>query len=537
MTHSPMRYLQLVSALLVGFLTCASASAVDFNWNVAGPADWNDGANWNPAGPPSGGGGNAAFVNNGGTAEISGDIADIQDIFVGDAGGTGTLNQSAGNTFQGTGSWMFVGQDAGSVGTYNLSGGTQGKDRLYVGQDGGTGTLNLSGSGVVGGGLLIVGVNGGSGTVAITETGSAQTSGNVEFHNASMSMTDDGLIDSGNEVWFGNGGGNSTTADIDSGVVEADTWIAIGRDGATGVVNLSGDAVMRKVAVNDGDDGNLTNSERSFITLGGVGSGGKGTLNISGNAIVESDTGMTVGESSNNTGIVNQSGGTVTVHDWTPAVEGNQPFGYSLTIGTELQDGSQNTGDNEYVLSGGTLNAETIVLNHGLFKKTGGVLNFTGFEMNGGTLSADVFPSDLVQDGGTTSPGNSPGTMTITGNYSLNSGDLFMEIEGTGAGTGYDQLIVTGDVSLAGDLTLAGAYVPVFGESFTLIDNQGSNAISGGFTGLAEGSTVVFNGVGLSVSYLGGDGNDFVLTAVPEPAALALLAIGSLGWIVRRRRR
>jgi hypothetical protein len=493
-------------------LSATPAGAVDFQWNVAGPADWNVGTNWNPEGPPSGGGGDHGFVNNGGTAVISADIPDIQDIFVGAGAGTsGTLNQTGGSTFQGTGSWAFVGQNGGT-GVYNLSGGTANKERLYIGrQAGGNGTLNLSGTGVVGGALFISGVEGAVGTVNITETGSINTTGNVEFWNAQVTITDDALVKSGNEVWVGQAGGNSATLNQNSGTIEADTWIAIGRDSSTGVVNLSGTATMRKI--NTGSD----NSDGSFIVLGGLGTGGTGTLNISENAVVHSDTGMLLNETAGQRGIVNQSGGTVTVNDFTP--QDFQP-----TYGASLSLDPNGHGQGEYHLSGGSLTAETVLV--------GGSV----FDMTGGTFSATNFMGNLTQGGGTLSPGTSPGTMTVTGNYSLNSGDLFMELDGLTAGTEYDQLIVTGNVSLAGDLALDVGFSPSLGDMFTIINNQGANAISGMFS---QGSSISAGGFLFGINYGGGDGNDVVLTVVPEPstALLSLVMTGLITIAVQRRQR
>ena len=53
---------------------------------------------------------------------------------------------------------------------------------------------------------------------------------------------------------------------------------------------------------------------------------------------------------------------------------------------------------------------------------------------------------------GTVSPGNSPGTLTIVGNYTQgSSGNLAMEIAGP---NNFDRLVVSGTASLAGTLTV-----------------------------------------------------------------------------------
>lgn len=497
-----------LAILAVASFLAVPGYAIDFNWNVAGPADWNVGTNWDPEGPPSGGGGNHAFVNNGGTAEISADIADIQDIFVGAGAGTsGTVNQTGGSTFQGTGSWMFVGQDGGT-GTYNLSGGTQNKARLFIGrQAGGFGTFNMNGTGVVDNEELNVGVEGAFGMAHLSDSAVVTTTGLVQVQNGMMTVTDDASIVADGEFWVGQGGNNSGTLNMNSGSIESDEWIAIGRDSSTGIVNLSGDARLAKTGDND-----------RFITLGGLGSGNGGFVNVRDNAVLESSTGIVLSETAGRFGIINQSGGTVTSHDFV-----NENFGKSLYV--DYSGG----GLGQYHLSGGTLNAETIDATTGVFN------------MIGGTLHAVTFEGNLNQNGGTVAPGSSPGTMTITGNYSLNSGDLNIEIEGLDPGTGYDQLIVTGDVSLAGSLSLAVSIAVSelnIGDLFTIIDNQGPNAVSGMFNGLAEGAMLESGGIPFSISYLGGSGNDVVLTALaPEPASAVLFGLAVLGAIGAFRRR
>jgi hypothetical protein len=77
-------------------------------------------------------------------------------------------------------------------------------------------------------------------------------------------------------------------------------------------------------------------------------------------------------------------------------------------------------------------------------------------------------------------------------------------------------LTVAGSVDLTGvDLVFSGAYVPVLGNTFTIVDNDGADAIIGTFNGLPEGGAIPnFLGSGLYavITYTGGDGNDVTLT-------------------------
>lgn len=54
---------------------------------------------------------------------------------------------------------------------------------------------------------------------------------------------------------------------------------------------------------------------------------------------------------------------------------------------------------------------------------------------------------------------------------------------------------------------------PTNGEVFTLIDNDGVDAVTGTFAGYPEGASYVSGPVTLTISYVGGDGNDVVFTA------------------------
>jgi len=127
-------------------------------------------------------------------------------------------------------------------------------------------------------------------------------------------------------------------------------------------------------------------------------------------------------------------------------------------------------------------------------------------------------------------PGGDP--VVIPGNYTQSvTGVLIEQIAGhTGAGvygtpgTDYGQLVITGNVALNGSLQvqLLGGFLPTLGQQFLIINNLGSQPVTGTFTGLAEGAEVSAGSYIFTISYVGGDGNDVVLTAVTQPRVLTL---------------
>ena len=64
------------------------------------------------------------------------------------------------------------------------------------------------------------------------------------------------------------------------------------------------------------------------------------------------------------------------------------------------------------------------------------------------------------------------------------------------------------------NLSLVNGFIPVVGQQYKIIDNQGPSAVTGKFFGpINEGGTITLNQhYKFSVSYAGGDGNDVVLT-------------------------
>ncbi|MEA2572458.1 MAG: hypothetical protein QOI24_4459 [Acidobacteriota bacterium] len=101
-----------------------------------------------------------------------------------------------------------------------------------------------------------------------------------------------------------------------------------------------------------------------------------------------------------------------------------------------------------------------------------------------------------------------------------------IDLRGATPGSGYDQLKVNGTVATQNaylTVNVGGGFTPAPGQQFVIIDNDGSDAVSGNFnsfcfgcfgTQYTEGATITTGGFSFRISYHGGTGNDVVLTAI-----------------------
>jgi hypothetical protein len=171
---------------------------------------------------------------------------------------------------------------------------------------------------------------------------------------------------------------------------------------------------------------------------------------------------------------------------------GSAPFSVT-TSATHTLNGPTITTVADLNLTGGALNLQsgavnvsgTVSIGSGTTLTAGGA-SLTAGTMNiasGGTLAgAGLLTVNNVSNSGFVSPGQSPGILTITGNYTQTStGVLAMEIGGTTPGpTGHDQLVVGGTATLDGTLNASfiNGFSPGATDFFTLIQ---AGSVSGTF--------------------------------------------------------
>jgi hypothetical protein len=184
-----------------------------------------------------------------------------------------------------------------------------------------------------------------------------------------------------------------------------------------------------------------------------------------------------------------------------------------------------------------------------------------------GSISGDAIVNDgalrgsgailgnVLATAGIVAPGGlADGTTAVlsTGGFNLMSGaTLQIELGGTTAGTGYDQIRATGGgLSLAGNLqgSLINNFAIAGNQAFFIAVQDGAAPVGATFNGMAEGASVMIGGHNFTLTYqanfeaVGGPsllgGNDVAL-AIPEPGSFVSLlgGFGMLAGLQRFRRR
>jgi autotransporter-associated beta strand protein len=233
------------------------------------------------------------------------------------------------------------------------------------------------------------------------------------------------------------------------------------------------------------DAGTLTIDAGSLLDWAGQSgtvSSGTGGIVANGTVKFDSPTGFTVANVISGSGKLTQSGpGTVTL-------TGNNPFAGLTTVagGSLVIDGSL---AGSVTVAAGTL---------------GGVGSVTGSVVITGYLAPG--------DGSSATGQLAVGSLSFT---AAAPSAVNIDLNGSAAGTGYDQVVATGSVDLTGAaLNLSIGFAAPVGAQFVIVDNRGGSAVTGTFTDLAEGQTLTVGGQRFHITYHGGDGNDVVLTRV-----------------------
>lgn len=204
----------------------------------------------------------------------------------------------------------------------------------------------------------------------------------------------------------------------------------------------------------------------------------------------------------------------------------NQYSGYTRIQGGVLVAASDNAlGTGTVYLDGGELViADGVTISNRLdcTRYSGGAISGTGF----------IASSITLGNGSIVRPGNSPGILTVDGDFALDASSIIeIELGGLSRGDEYDALVITGNAVFHGtlDVSLFNGFSVNVGDAFDILDFA---SVSGEFSELILPE--LEEGVYWDTSRLYTTG-EVSVTDVPEPGTMTLLALGGLALIRRRR--
>ena len=191
--------------------------------------------------------------------------------------------------------------------------------------------------------------------------------------------------------------------------------------------------------------------------------------------------------------------------------------------------GLSKLGTGKLVLQSGNSYTGATVIGAGALIVNGNSAGST-HNLTGGVLGGNGVVGPVNASGGVVSPGDAaPGVLTVNGALALTgSSGYAWEILNTTAGTGFDVLRVSSTVNLGGaQLVVSGTGSGAINQQFIILDNQSATAIQGTFANLAEGAQFTAgNGQTYKISYVGGTGNDVVLTQLSAGGGKAVVLGG-----------
>ncbi|RVT91189.1 autotransporter outer membrane beta-barrel domain-containing protein [Sphingomonas crocodyli] len=404
---------------------------------------------------------------------------------------TGNNALGLGGGLTGTGNVTIIGGNIVNVtGASNNSG--------MVTLTGGT-TLSVAGTNSLGSGGLTL--NGGT----LTTTAALDTGAAITLTGASN------VIDTGNNV-LGLGGGLTGTGDLT--ILGGNVVNVTGASNNSGMVTLTGSTTLSVAGTNALGSGGLTLNGGTLTTTAALGTGTAITAAGSNNVIDTRNNVVMLGGGLAGSGALTITGGNTVA---LAGASGGFTGAVSLTGGTNLVVGSPTLAGGLSACSGITVGGNAILSGNGTVCTT--TVNSTGI----------------------LAPGNSPGTLTVAGNLTLNTGSILLsEVDGRtyavagGAGS-YDRVVVTG--AFVGNGTIApvlrgisgaanNSFTPVLGDVFTIVT---ADTVSGNFQSIVQPTSGMSANTRFDVRYTPNS-----VQLVVTPASFATLA-NSGGWVRNAR--
>ena len=489
-------------------------------------------------------------------------------ITSGSNSGTGTILTN-GNT----GSQLFIGISA--AGSLEVNASSAGNGLTTLNANSTNSTSLIDGFFTNGAGTILVDGNGTAGSATLNSlkaigigvsTGTAGTggTGNLTVQNGGLAK----VLTNGFEITVGNSFSTGhVTVDGANSVLSSAARINVGSFAdSTGTLTITDGALVQSnyapggftdgaivVGAASNASGTVTVDNATLSTngiiIGDNEAGSSGSLTVqnggTANAMILADgtgAGLSIGAAAGAQVTVTGAGSTLGVAAITSGILAGKEINIGgFAAGTLLVDQSANVNaaGTDVHVSGGAFGTQTsaaglLTVKNGATLTADAVTIYQNGTLNGnGTIAADV-----ILNGGTIAPGNSPGTMNVIGDLDLLSGNVSLEI-GNGISDHFD---VSGNVTIGKDVifTLIFETTPAFDEIFDLASFFTSASL--GFdpafdlisqlsvTGLPGGSSIFVTADGQRVGFANAVG-------VPEPASILILLAGMGGLTAMRRRR
>jgi len=328
-----------------------------------------------------------------------------------------------------------------------------------------------------------------------------------------------GTMNMSRNVVMGDGDGHGVSEfNISAGTVNVAGWTGAGRQsGGMNTINVTGTGYLEtghlSVGLDDGDGTlNISGNGKVKLDAGGsrlrvgeIGNGSTGTINMNGGTL-EVDSYISLGHTAGASGSMDMTAGDVSVNAFVVGLGGAGDFtmsGGNLVLNSHVRVG-ESAGEGVWNMQGGLVEAQNYISagwgttgigEENIINMSGGEFRTGDLEigrygdgtvnLSGGVINLNYYGNDVYTNGLVFDSNGGEGLLDITGDGTLNwlGGDFTTEV---GA------FVLSGDIIASGD-----------GQFVSAVYDSGSNTT--------------------------------VVTAIPEPATLGLLAFlgGTMFWIRR----